>query len=74
MSAPIAIAPPARPTTGRLLHILSTSSLTGNDVLVTFADGSSAIYEMDELEKLRPTPKQIFPATAAKHQPFAEVA
>jgi hypothetical protein len=33
--------------------------LEGDDVLVRFSDGSAAIYEMDELEKLRPAPKQM---------------
>jgi hypothetical protein len=54
-------------TTGRrpVLHILSTSFLDGNEVLVILSDGSSAIYEMEELEKLRPTPKRILAASAA---------
>ena len=58
---------------GRLLHILSTSPLTGGEMLVHFADGSSAIYEIEELEKLRPIPKKSFPA-AAQNLPFADVA
>ncbi len=49
----------------KTLHILSTSFLEGTDVLVNFSDGSSAIYEAEELEKLRPTPKQVSPASAA---------
>jgi hypothetical protein len=40
-------------------HILSTSSLEGNEVLVHFSDGSAAIFEAEELEKLRPKPKRI---------------
>jgi hypothetical protein len=40
-------------------HILSTSSLEGNEVLVNFSDGSAAIFEAEELEKLRPKPKRI---------------
>jgi len=48
-----------------LLHILTTRFLEGSDVLVTFSDGSSAIYEAEELEKLRPIPKRILPAGAA---------
>ena len=43
------------------LHIIATDSLHGNEVLVRFSDGSSAIYEAEELEKLRPTPKQMLP-------------
>jgi hypothetical protein len=49
---------------GRLLHILATSALAGDEVLVHFSDGSSAIYEMEELEKLRPTPKKVYAAGA----------
>lgn len=44
-------------------HILTTKFLAGNEVLVHFSDGSAAIFEAEELEKLRPTPKQIL-ATA----------
>jgi len=40
-------------------HILSTSFLEGNEVLVNYSDGSAAIFEAEELEKLRPKPKQI---------------
>jgi hypothetical protein len=43
------------------LHIIATDSLRGNEVLVRFSDGSAAIYEAEELEKLRPTPKQTLP-------------
>jgi hypothetical protein len=43
------------------LHIVATDSLEGNEVLVRFSDGSAAIYEAEELEKLRPTPKQLLP-------------
>lgn len=58
-----------------LLHILSTSPVGQNEVLVSFADGSSAIYEAEELEKLRPTPKKIIPANASvRHTQFADVA
>ena len=41
-------------------HILSTTFLKGNEVLVNFSDGSAAIFEAEELEKLRPKPKQMF--------------
>ena len=40
------------------LHIISTSFLDGNEVLVGFSDGTAAIFEAEELEKLRPTPKR----------------
>jgi len=43
----------------KTLHIVHTSFLEGDEVLVRFSDGSAAIYEMDELEKLRPAPKEI---------------
>jgi hypothetical protein len=43
----------------KTLHIIETSILDGNEVLVNFSDGTAAIYEMDELEKLRPAPKKI---------------
>jgi len=45
--------------TATLLHILTTVYLAEDEVLVRFSDGTTAIYEMDELEKLRPRPKQI---------------
>lgn len=51
---------------GRLLHILATSALAGDEVLVHFSDGSSAVYEMEELEKLRPTPKKIYAAGSSE--------
>jgi hypothetical protein len=41
----------------KALHIVSTTFLAGNEVLVGFSDGTGAIYEAEELEKLRPTPK-----------------
>ena len=60
---------------GSLLHILATSPLAGSDILVHFSDGSSAVYEMEELEKLRPTPKKIYPANSAERSPhLADVA
>jgi hypothetical protein len=43
---------------------LTTSYLEGDEVLVGFSDGTAAIYEAEELEKLRPTPKQT-PLAAA---------
>jgi len=58
-----------------LFHILSTSALEDSEMLVTFADGSSAVYDAEELEKLRPTPKRVIPADGtAKRFPFADVA
>jgi hypothetical protein len=47
--------------TRKPLHIIATDFSHGNDVLVRFSDGSAAIYEAEELEKLRPTPKQMLP-------------
>jgi hypothetical protein len=43
----------------KTLHIVQTSFLDGNEVLVRFSDGTAAIYEAEELEKLRPSPKQM---------------
>jgi len=40
------------------LHIISTSFLEGTEVLVRFSDGTAAVYEAEELEKLRPTRKR----------------
>jgi hypothetical protein len=72
-SSPIPIRPAQQLPS--LFHILSTSTLEGSEMLVTFADGSSAVYDAEELEKLRPTPKRVFPATATvKKSPFADVA
>ena len=45
----------------KTLHIVSTKLLEGNEVLVGFSDGTGAIYEADELEKLRQRPKRTFP-------------
>jgi len=43
----------------RLLHILSTDHLDEDEVLVRFADGTTAVYESAELEKLRPRQKEV---------------
>jgi hypothetical protein len=54
--------------TRKPLHIVETSFLDGNEVLVGFSDGTAAIYEAEELEKLRPIRKrtlQGWPAWAA---------
>jgi len=40
------------------LHIISTSFLEGTEVLVRFSDGTAAVFEAEELEKLRPTRKR----------------
>jgi hypothetical protein len=54
----------------KTLHIVSTKLLAGNEVLVGFSDGSGAIYEADELEKLRPRPKRTFPNVHAIDDPL----
>jgi hypothetical protein len=57
---------PSTPLSARKpLHIVSTTFLDGNDVLVGFSDGTTAIYEAEELEKLRPSPKQTLPRRPA---------
>ena len=43
------------------IHIIATSFLEGSEVLVHFSDGSTAVYEAEELEKLRPAPKRRHP-------------
>jgi hypothetical protein len=48
-------------STRKPLHIITTSFLDGNEVLVGFSDGTSAIYAEEELEKLRPVAKFIAP-------------
>jgi hypothetical protein len=42
--------------------ITSTRYLDGNEVLVHFSDGTAAIFDAEELEKLRPAPKQTLAA------------
>lgn len=58
-------------STRKPLHIIQTDFLDGNDVMLHFSDGTAAIYEAEELEKLRPVPKEIFaadaPAAAESH-------
>lgn len=49
----------------KTLHIISTNFLEGNEVFVGFSDGSAAIFEAEELEKLRPVPKHTLPAPIA---------
>ena len=37
-------------------------------MLVHFSDGTAAIFEAEELEKLRPTPKRMLPCSSKEHQ------
>ena len=46
-------------STTKLLHILTTAPLDDDDILVRFSDGTTAVYESSELEKLRPRRKEI---------------
>jgi hypothetical protein len=46
-------------STIHLLHILTTDKLGEDEVLVRFSDGTTAVYESEELEKLRPRRKEI---------------
>lgn len=48
-------------------HILTTKFLEGNEVLVSFSDGTAAIFEAEELEKLRPIPKRMLPCAPKEH-------
>jgi len=52
----------------KTFHILTTKSLEANEVLVQFSDGSAAIFEAEELEKLRPTPKRMLPCAPNEHE------
>ena len=49
-------------------HILTTKFLEGNEVLVSFSDGTAAIFEAEELEKLRPIPKRMLPCAPREHE------
>ena len=49
-------------------HILTTKFLEGDEVLVQFSDGTAAVFEAEELEKLRPVPKRMLPCTPKEHQ------
>jgi hypothetical protein len=42
----------------RLLHIVNTD-FVDNEVLVRFSDGTTAVYDPEELEKLRPHAKYV---------------
>lgn len=44
----------------KLLHILTTDELDANEILVRFSDGTTAVYESAELEKLRPRRKESY--------------
>jgi len=52
--------PATAPSARRPLHIVNTTLLAGNEVLVHYSDGSAALFEAEELEKLRPTPKHVY--------------
>jgi hypothetical protein len=41
----------------RILHIVDTDSYREGEIVVRFADGTSAVYLSEELEKLRPRRK-----------------
>jgi len=43
----------------RLLHIINTDRFHEDEILVRFSDGTTAIYESEELEKLRPRRKDL---------------
>lgn len=59
---------PAERTVRRPFHILTTKFLEGNEVLVSFSDGTAAIFEAEELEKLRPVPKRMLPSAPREHE------
>jgi hypothetical protein len=46
-------------STTNVLHILTTDQLDEGEVLVRFSDGTTAVFEGAELEKLRPRRKEI---------------
>jgi hypothetical protein len=62
------IAVPAGSSDRKPFHIVTTKFLEGNEVLVQFSDGTAAIFEAEELEKLRPTPKRMLPCAPREHQ------
>lgn len=43
----------------RILHIVATDNYRDGEIVVRFADGTSAIYLSEELEKLRPRRKDL---------------
>ncbi len=43
----------------RVLHIVATDSYRDGEIVVRFADGTTAIYQSEELEKLRPRRKDM---------------
>ena len=54
----------------KALHILKTAMMPGDEILVYFSDGSAAIFEAEELEKLRPSPKQLIPSPVPDAPPL----
>jgi hypothetical protein len=58
---------PGRPDR-KPFHIVTTKFLEGNEVLAHFSDGTAAIFEAEELEKLRPTPKRVLPSAPKEHE------
>jgi hypothetical protein len=54
----------------KALHIVTTSFLESNEVLVGYSDGTGAIFEAEELEKLRPKPKRTLSACPAGGPPL----
>jgi hypothetical protein len=54
----------------RILHIIATDSYRDGEIIVRLADGTSAVFASEELEKLRPRQKDMMddrrsPVTAA---------
>lgn len=60
---------PGGRTDRKPFHILATKFLDGNEVLVNFSDGTAAVFEAEELEKLRPVPKRMLPCSPNVHEP-----
>ena len=46
-------------STSRVLHILTTDQLNEGEILARLSDGTTAVFESSELEKLRPRRKEI---------------
>ena len=46
-------------STTNLLHILTTDQLGEGEILVRFSDGTTAVFDCAELEKLRPRRKEM---------------
>ncbi len=43
----------------KLMHILDTDSLPEGEMLVRFSDGTTEVFDGDELEELRPRRKAM---------------